>query len=234
MIRKKGDANINQLLSIIIAVLGLALITYGIYSLYRAGVDSESTNAKNVLEKVVNKINALNDGDASTTLVQGFKGSEKWYLIGWGKEDYTRPDKCFLNSCICICQFQSEEPLNNDIRNIYRTSLIDLPLAKRDRGTRIADFMRYRADNCQKAGFCRALTNIEDINVAMGVDSQYQFTSAISLGKEFFSYPFIQFFGTRPLIELSFYKAKKNIFVNRTIIPDELDKTDYSDFIFNT
>ena len=102
--KKKGDFNINELLSIIVAVLGLLLLIYGGYRLYQISSSNELESAQNILDRITEKIDSLEEGESSALLIQGFDEGDKWYLVGWGKSEEGRPDKCFFDTCICMCK----------------------------------------------------------------------------------------------------------------------------------
>ena len=99
---KKGDL-LKDVLSIIIALIGLLILFSAIYKLYQVGVSQEIENARKTLDNVIAKIEALPEEESNTFAVQGFKGADNWYLVGFGKND-ERPDKCFFESCICVCK----------------------------------------------------------------------------------------------------------------------------------
>src|SRR3989344_6406735 len=109
--RKKGDFLVNNILSVIIAVIGIVLFVFGISKIYQVRASDELTNAKKTIELIEAKINALDEGQKSELTIQGFAGAESWYLVGWNKEDSSdiKPEKCFFNSCICICNGASKD-----------------------------------------------------------------------------------------------------------------------------
>jgi hypothetical protein len=106
-LRKKGEWTMSELLSVIIAVVGLALIAFGVFKLYQLTVDSEEKNARETLDRIIGKVEALDSGEESELILQGFESKKTWYIVGWGKNDAGRPDKCFFESCICVCHSPS-------------------------------------------------------------------------------------------------------------------------------
>ncbi|MEK6928474.1 MAG: hypothetical protein AABW65_00775 [Nanoarchaeota archaeon] len=107
--------------SIIIAVIGLLLLGAGIYKMY--GIfKGEDENMKKTIDSIEGKIKRLEDGDKGKFLV---RGNNKWYVTGWSAEEKGKPDKCYLNSCICICK-----------GNIFAGDALS-------------------GESCQKKGFCR-------------------------------------------------------------------------------
>lgn len=100
IIGRKGDLTQN-VLSLIIAALGIALLVFAAYKLYRANVENEEENATKLLDSLDEKIKNLKDGEIGRFPIRGVNG---WYLTGWGKDEQGRPDKCFFNSCVCVCK----------------------------------------------------------------------------------------------------------------------------------
>jgi hypothetical protein len=103
---KKRGILLGNVTNIIIAVLGLLVFGFFVIQVYKLYVNQESTNAKNMLDMLSAKIEALNINESSEILLQGFKGGENWALVGWGKnegEKEGKPDKCFGKTCLCVC-----------------------------------------------------------------------------------------------------------------------------------
>lgn len=100
-INKKGDSLPPEALGVIVAFLGLILIGIAGYKLLNASLDQESENAKRLLENINGKIENLKEDEIGRFT---FRGIEGWQLTAWSKSDANRPDKCFFESCICICK----------------------------------------------------------------------------------------------------------------------------------
>lgn len=131
MMRKnrKGDL-MNNMVGIIIALIGILIFGYALVQLYKVNVNQERENAKNTLNSIVAKIESLENGQNNTFAIQGVEG---WTLFGFDKEG-VRPEKCFFNSCLCICE------------TVDSTSSLD----------------HYRKQ-CQNKGICSAL-EVDDVN----------------------------------------------------------------------
>ncbi|MBU0466550.1 MAG: hypothetical protein KJ718_06480 [Nanoarchaeota archaeon] len=138
--RKKAIVREN-LLSIIIAVIGLILLFYGAWYLISISTDNqEQKAAQTIIEKVEAKINLLEAGQSTELSTQGI--NENWFIKGWD-ENEDSPDKCLFKTCLCICK--GDEPIQN--REIELQS--NLP----DQNTnRILEEIK---NNCQDNGFCR-------------------------------------------------------------------------------
>ncbi len=143
--RKKGDLT-NQALSVLIAVIGILLITYGIYKLYDVVRNNENKNAQKNIDTLNEKIKFLEDGKSGVFTIQGFKNSREWYITGW--TGGTGPDKCFLSSCLCICK---GNPIENKERFFHDPETGGINIYN--------EFLNKEkmADYCQNNGYCRDL-----------------------------------------------------------------------------
>jgi len=97
---KKADL-LENALTLIIAVVGLAIIFYAGWQLYSVYVNQDETNAKTAINTIEGRINLLEDGQLGKVVVKQISG---WFIAGWGKNDAGRPDKCYFKSCLCICK----------------------------------------------------------------------------------------------------------------------------------
>ncbi len=157
MIHRKGVL-VNNALVLIIAVICLAVLFIGAYKLYVISIEEEERKAINILNILEAKINALEDGQSNTFAIFGLEG---WSLVGWSKGEAGRPDKCFFDSCICICKGKPPGDLffvdKKKFDSMYHFSDYDNyflgdALSKKD----LTDF-------CQKKGFCRFFD--KDLNI---------------------------------------------------------------------
>jgi len=100
-------------------------------------VNQENMNVQKTIDTIMAKIDGLKKGEGNDFTIQGFKGAENWYLVGWDKDEVGRPDKCFVfNGCICLCKLgPSEYFSDNGIDANFRG--------------------KFFSPVCQKSGFCR-------------------------------------------------------------------------------
>lgn len=92
--------------SIVISVLAiLILIGVGV-AIYRYAASGESETAKKSIDVVEARIQELRDGETGRFPMKGPTG---WNLMGWSKNQEGRPDKCYFESCICICKKSNSE-----------------------------------------------------------------------------------------------------------------------------
>lgn len=105
MRNKRGDL-LKNVLALIIAVVGISLIIFAAVKLYSVNIEQDSENAKKLLSAIEGKIKNLKDGEIGRFPIRGI---EEWILVGWDKDDIGRPDKCFFDSCICVCKGNGED-----------------------------------------------------------------------------------------------------------------------------
>lgn len=109
--KKRGMSSPDNVTELLIGILALLLIGGMIFMLYKMFLPDENANAKKTIDVIEGKINYLNEEQNGSFSIQGFKGAKKdsvldngWFLVGWSKNEQGRPDKCFFDSCICICK----------------------------------------------------------------------------------------------------------------------------------
>lgn len=133
MINKKGIL-IGNVTNLIIAALAAAVFFFFVFQVYTIYVGQESQSAKTLLETLDAKLNALEEGESSEFLVQGFEQKKsEWVFAAWSKnegESEGKPDKCFGSSCLCVCALSA---------NIDEFSKVLL------------------GPSCQNGGFCKKL-----------------------------------------------------------------------------
>ncbi len=107
MKNKKASVIHDNLLEVILAALGILLVVGGglwlAYKVWTINQDQSAENAQQLLNDIVAKIEAIEDGDNATMLARRIKGD--WGIIAYKKTDPIRPEKCFLQNCICIFPF---------------------------------------------------------------------------------------------------------------------------------
>lgn len=106
--RKGEDTALKNFVSIIIAVIGIVAVVYGIVKLSSIFINQESANAKNTLENIAGRLEALEAGQSSTFLLQGFSGADNWVVSAWNNTQSGRPDKCYFKSCLCVCPLEGD------------------------------------------------------------------------------------------------------------------------------
>jgi len=104
---KTKKASLKNFISILLAVIGLTILFFGVTNLYAASTaNQESKSAQAFANLLQTKLNAAIDEEARGVELsfQGYKTKDDWFIAGWGKDTEGRPDSCFFNSCVCVCQ----------------------------------------------------------------------------------------------------------------------------------
>lgn len=127
----------NEFLGLVIAIIGVVLLGFFGVKLYNFFVDQEMKNAQAFVDDLAAKIDLLGEGENNTFALRGVSG---WVLTGWNKEvpialegqiinQTLKPQKCFENSCICLClesvsKCQESGYCKNIDRNVNVSSLL--------------------------------------------------------------------------------------------------------------
>jgi len=101
--KKKGAELPDNVLSIIIATIVILIFVVGVYKIIMVFSNQDTENAKNTIDTVQGKIDALKYGETGNFLIQGFKNGDNWAVFGWGEAIVDAPERCNYLSCICIC-----------------------------------------------------------------------------------------------------------------------------------
>ncbi|MBM3233057.1 hypothetical protein FJZ18_02735 [Candidatus Pacearchaeota archaeon] len=115
---KKGQLKENTL-GVIIAVIGIVIVFGGagflLYNYFTLSSEQRQEEAKGLLDVLGAKLEKLEEGKNSSFLVKGpCEGNSLgdlcyWYLTGWSVGEQDRPQRCFFNSCICVCKAENKE-----------------------------------------------------------------------------------------------------------------------------
>ncbi|HIG52176.1 TPA: hypothetical protein EYQ19_02045 [Candidatus Pacearchaeota archaeon] len=112
--RNKKGILVKNALGAIIAIMGLVILIFAGMNIYKSFYE-EKRNAQKVIDNIMGKIDNLEEGENGTFLIQGI---DDWSLKGWSKDEENRPDKCFFDSCLCICPNEGPCPENGLCRKI--------------------------------------------------------------------------------------------------------------------
>ncbi|MBS3081643.1 hypothetical protein J4416_01730 [Candidatus Pacearchaeota archaeon] len=96
----------DNMLGMVLAIIGLVILGFLGVKLYSMFVSQDLKNAQAFVEDLSAKIENLKDGESNTFALRGVT---EWVLVGYSSTDKSRPDKCFLNSCLCLCKYNSGE-----------------------------------------------------------------------------------------------------------------------------
>ncbi|MBU0760879.1 MAG: hypothetical protein KJ600_02250 [Nanoarchaeota archaeon] len=137
---KKKAILMKNTLGIILAVGGIALllflggeIAYGAFK-----TNQEDKAAQTVIDLVKTKIDAIGTDESTELEIKGIDtgGEGDWFLVGWNEEGLIKPDKCFFQTCVCVCKLTDIIPTLENLK-----------------------------EGCQNRGFCRE-TNTKQIQVS--------------------------------------------------------------------
>jgi hypothetical protein len=152
--KRGAETLLNNVLGLIIAAIGIGLLIFGVVRLYEVYSDNEADNARNTLDTVIGKTEALKVDESNKFFVQGVQSLESkkewWFLVGWGKDDFPKPDKCFFDSCVCYCKSGEKDKLEAILNgNDYGAD------SSGSRPIYDSNPPEYLKDACQGNGFCR-------------------------------------------------------------------------------
>jgi len=137
MLNKKGGTQLaNNVVGIIIAVMLLAGFVYLVFQMYEIYANAFPEQAKEMVNIIAAKINAIADGESTGFALPGLCVEESgkqgvcqegYFIAGWGLEDEQRPERCSMKSCICTCGPISgiSETINTYDRNTQYQKIIE-------------------------------------------------------------------------------------------------------------
>lgn len=107
---KKGEMTLEELIKLILAVAGIAVLLLLAFNLYKMfSVKTQAEQAKIHLERIEKSLKKMNLGQDTEYLITGLKG---WYLVGYEalETDPSNPlgefhstISCDDEDCICFC-----------------------------------------------------------------------------------------------------------------------------------
>lgn len=114
MNKKAGEFLGSQITGIIVAVAILFGLSYFIFRLVYSHPEltAEKRNAIEFIDGFKAKMDAIPQSSEGSVQVQGFDPQDLWYIAGWSEDSPTAPDRCFFQSCMCVCKAESSNNLN--------------------------------------------------------------------------------------------------------------------------
>ena len=117
MKNKKGDLTTEEILKIILAVIGISILFYLAYQMYAIfGKDSELEKVKSYANELEKIIKDIEEGENKELMILGL---EKWAVTGWPFDPgifsgEKIPDRCLLEGWSkCICFFGNWDSWEN-------------------------------------------------------------------------------------------------------------------------
>ena len=112
MKNKKGFLLTEETLKIVIAVIGLTILIYFLVALFYSNIGQEKQRqAASTVEGISDVISVLDLGQREVYLLQP-KG---WTMFSFVGEE-TKPNSCFGENCICICDEVWVDIFDNQIK----------------------------------------------------------------------------------------------------------------------
>lgn len=105
--KKKGDAFLENLVSLVVFIVGAVFLLIGIWSVYQSAAFQEKRNAEKAFSIIEAKLKSLSNVESTSAVFQGPCRKEEcnWFLTAWSENDQSNVEKCFLKeSCLCICK----------------------------------------------------------------------------------------------------------------------------------
>jgi len=111
MINNKKAILLKNAMGLIIAVLGLALLLTGAYTIYKRATHNQAMeDVQNLINTIEAKINIVQNNQNITFLIREIQDKEsEWFLTSWNAKNPNAPGKCFYKSCLCICPGKTAE-----------------------------------------------------------------------------------------------------------------------------
>lgn len=105
---RKGSFSLDELGSVILAVIILIIVGVGVFKIIDVVKNDEIENIGETLDKILERVNSIGQGESGEFTLQGFEGSKEWFITGWSKDEAKSPDQCLFESCICLCKGKGE------------------------------------------------------------------------------------------------------------------------------
>jgi hypothetical protein len=99
-LNKKGDLK-EEIPEILLFLIASVILIVAIWNGIGILKNQELEKAEDFIDGVKKKIDGLDDEKKGELITKGITG---WYLAGWSVGNPARPERCALESCICICK----------------------------------------------------------------------------------------------------------------------------------
>ena len=154
MKNKKGFLLTEETLKIVIAVIGLTILIYFLVTLFYSNIGQEKQRqAASTIEGISDVISVLDLGQREVYLLQP-KGWTMFSFVG----EIKKPNSCFGEDCICICDEVNVDTLFGLIES-------------------------RQLKECSKNGACTVVDNLESFE-SFEIKSYQEGTTNINISKE--------------------------------------------------
>lgn len=125
---KKGEITLEELIKLILAVAGIAVLLLLAFNLYKMfSVKTEAEQAKIHLERIEKSLKKMNEGQTIEYLLTGPKG---WYLVYYDEEfikkgegNFSSVFSCNNENCICFCNMEQMTPLKDSQKKVSNRAI---------------------------------------------------------------------------------------------------------------
>src|SRR6056297_2937253 len=100
MMNKKAEITAEEVLKIVLAVIGivfLLILAFQLYGMFINKTDLEQ--AKSTLNQIKGRIDNLEEGESDKMLITSPEG---WFIVSYDKKE-DLPSNCKFNECLCFC-----------------------------------------------------------------------------------------------------------------------------------
>jgi len=134
---KKGMLLANEVVKLVIALIGISLLIYLLFSIYYTSSQDQKLNeAKDTIGRMKDIISRINSGAVSNEKITDIS-PPSWYLFSFiGTEK--KPNSCAGENCLCICD-----------KVIYDNTLW---------------FKNRQLNECDSSGVCVVVKNLSKFN----------------------------------------------------------------------
>jgi len=110
--KKKGMLLTEEVLKMVIAVIGLVLLSYFLVSLFYSDVrEKKQREATATIDRISQIISSMGISQGNVTALQ----PQRWTLFSFTAEE-KKPNPCSGQNCICICNKVVGDIFNNQIK----------------------------------------------------------------------------------------------------------------------
>jgi hypothetical protein len=120
MKNNRGEITLEEMLKIILAIMGiiiLGLLVLKLYDIFVSGDKHQLEQAKASLAKIKDTISSLKSGEEKSIIIES---PLKWNILFYSKLDTLKPASCKDKNCICLCgkDFTNAKPEYCDLLGV--------------------------------------------------------------------------------------------------------------------
>lgn len=117
--KKRGMLLTEEVLKMVIAVIGLVLLSYFLVSFfYSDAKEKKQREAASTIEEIVNVLSRLEIEGEGVEILQ----PQRWTLFSFTEEE-KKPNQCSGQNCICICNKVVADIFDNQIKKCSKNGV---------------------------------------------------------------------------------------------------------------